>query len=413
MKNLAILSNLLLLLFVGCGKSKSLPATDHGSISAAENKSFFSTVGAVHPYDQSNKHAAKMQECIYADEESKSCKLSDLPLLGMENKNITIESIMKRTLVSHDFLADTFRQTLRLVNPELLQMFGSVSAIVISDQINPSFYYPVSGTIYLSGRFFWRDYDEFQLLNQVRDSREDAGRPLQFTNDSDYINLKTKKSFNARADKSTQSYEEIAIRISRLLIHELTHANDYFPKDFYSDKNLDTKKTYLEAAVVRIDSNLLISQRQPTKLSSTKLAHIGQILYQGEEAKPEDSLVTALDVSSEFKNDVASDFYAYSSDNEDLAMLSEEALMLHFYNYKRYVVFLKLPGANIAIPDDYDYPIMGGSYGRVLNQKVKPRALFAEEAIFGKEFAAKVKATLDRHQEMNISQGTSWDSLYF
>ena len=86
--------------------------------------------------------------------------------------------------------------------------------------------------------------------------------------------------------------------------------------------------------------------------------------------------------------------------------------MLHLYDYKRYVVFIKLPGANIDIPKDYDYPIVGGSYGRVLNEKVKPRALFTEEAIFGKEFAAKLKITLDAHKEVIIPEGASWESLY-
>jgi hypothetical protein len=413
MKNLTILSNLLLLLFVGCAKSKSLPATDHGSISAIENKSFFTQVGEVHPYDENNLYASKMKECIYADEYEKSCKISDLPFLGSEDKTITIEMIMKRTLVSHDFLADTFRQTLKLVKPEILQMFGSVTAIVISDQINPSFYYPLTGTMYLSGRYFWRDYDEYQLLNQVKDSREDSGHPLQFTYDSDYINLITKKSFNTRADQSAQSYAEIAIRISRLLMHELTHANDYFPQDFYADKKLDANQTVVDAALKRLEANLLISQRLPTKVSSSKLAHLGQILYQGEDALPEDSLITATEVFNEFKNDIASDLYAYSTDNEDLAMLSEEALMLYYHDYQRYTVFLKLPGANIAIPEDYDYPIMGGLMGRVHNSKVKPRVLFAEEAIFGKVFADKLKIKLDGRKEDEIPAGASWDSLYY
>ena len=140
MKKWSILANLFIVFIIGCSKSESIPG-DHGAISAQQNKSFFEDVGHVTPYNNSSPYITKMQECIYADSADKSCAIADLPLIGLAVSPITVQDILDRTLISHEFLGETFKQVLLKMNPEMLQMFGSVSAIVISDSsINASRY---------------------------------------------------------------------------------------------------------------------------------------------------------------------------------------------------------------------------------------------------------------------------------
>ncbi|MDO9182629.1 MAG: hypothetical protein Q7U04_09485 [Bacteriovorax sp.] len=409
MKNWMIAANLFLLLIVGCSKSESIPG-DHGAISALENKSFFEEVGAVKPYRTNNPDTAKMNECIYADTNEKSCTVSSLPLIGLSKNQITVDDILDRTFISQDFLGETFKQVLLRLNPEILQMFGAVSAVVISDKVNPSFYYSVTGTIYLSGRYFWRNAEELKLLNQVKDFRAEMGLPLQFAFNHDYII--NGKSITSRADRNTQTYDEMAIVTARLLFHELTHANDYFPRRFYKSSNIDISKTYQKIAHDRFVTLQLASDQEVSKVSSAKLSHIGQILFQGAKASAEDSSILADDIISEFKNDVASDSYAYSNSKEDYAMLAEEALMLHYYNISRYTFIIKYPEAYFTPPQDFSYPIVWGEKSRVLEPNIKPRAYLAVENDLGLDIGKKVRAKLDPLSPVDIPANTNWDDLY-
>jgi hypothetical protein len=409
MKIWTLTANVLFLLFVSCSKGGSIPG-DHGAISAIKNKTFFDSVGAVKPYNSANRYAQQLQTCVYADSSDRSCSINSLPFIGISKKAITTQDVLDRTMVSHDFLGESFKQVLNRMNPEMLQMFGAVNAIVISDKINPSFYYSNSGAIYLSGRFFWRNAEEFALLNQVRDSREDYGSALQFLFVSEYF--KNGKSISERAKNEVQTYDEISLNLARLLFHELTHANDYFPKTVYQNPDLDLSKSFQSVAHDRFIKNELISMKQPIKVSSDTLIHLADILFSGEEATKADSEVLAEEVVKEFRADVASADYSYSTDREDLAMCSEEALMLYYYGFKRYIVVVKLPEANYIIPEDFDYPIVWGEVDRILEPTIKSRALFAIENVLSKNISDQVSKKLDQFSPKEIPANTSWADIY-
>lgn len=412
MKQWTMAVNLCLLVLVGCAKSTSIPS-DHGEQSALANKTFFEEVGAVTPLNPENPYAAKMKECIYADTGEKSCTIKSFPLIGLSQKApIQVKDILDRTLVSHDFLGEAFKQVLLRLNPETLQMFGSVSAIVISDKINPSFYYSTASTIYLSGRYFWKNVEEWNLIiqAQAKDSRDDMGLSLQYEFYSGYI--KNSKPLASRENRNFQTYDEMASNVSRLLFHELSHANDFFPASFYKDEKLNDEYTYRSMAFERFTEGKLGSALMPTQATSKKLARIGQILYQGTEATSEDIATLAEDIVAEFKKDVASDIYAYSTPNEDFAMASEEALMLYYYNVPRFIVVLKYPMPNFIPPANYVEKIIWGEKSRVLEESIKPRALFAIEHVLGKDISEKAKEKLDRLSPREIPANFPVEKLY-
>lgn len=409
MNKLYLISYLLLLLIIGCSKNESIPG-DHGAVSALKNKTFFDKVGEVRPYNPNNPYAVKMKECIYADTDDKSCSIKSLPLLGMSKDLITPQDILERTMISHDFLGEAFKQVLNRMPPEMLQMFGSINAVVISDKINPSFFYSTSGAIYLSGHYFWSNTEEYKLLNQVKDYRQDFGSALQFIFDNDYI--KNGKSITTRASENVQTYDEMSFNVARLLFHELTHANDFFPRSFYQKQDTDLSKTYRKTAFERYSKSEIASLQLPTPLTSKKLNHLGDILYHGVDATTQDTSTLAEEVVQEFKNDVASDPYGYSTPMEDLAMNAEEALMFYYYNIPRYVVVIKLPMPNFKIPENFDYPILWGEKGRILESKIKNRAIFAVENDLGATISQKVSDKLDQFLPKEIQSNTSWDDLY-
>lgn len=403
-----LLSHLFILVIVGCSKNKSIP-NDHGAISALENKSFFDSVGSVKPVNPSSMYAEAMSKCIYADEDEKSCLMSTLPLIGLGKTTITVNDIMNRTLVSHDFMATAFRQVLIRMPPEVLQMFGAVNAVVISDKINPSFYLTSAGAIFLSGRMFWSNVEEWEKMEHPKDDREAFGTSLQFTTDHDYI--KNRQSIMTTAKREVRTYDEMVLPLARLLFHELTHANDWFPKSLYTSAQFDTSKTYQDIAFERYSNSKIVSANQPSQLTSTKLLHLGQVLFRGEKANDEDNNTLASEIVSLFKNDLATDFYSYSSIREDLAMSAEESMMLYYYDAYRYVVVIKFPYSNFVIPDNYEYPIVWGEKGRFLNPAIKERALYAIENNLGSVIRQQASDKFLNLKSKEIPANTPWDQI--
>ncbi len=409
-----ILVHLLLILIVGCSKNKSksiLIPGDHGSISAAKNKSFFDDVGVLKPYNPKSPFNEAISDCVYSNYYLSSCSLSKLPLIGMSTNKITVNDILDRTIISHEYLGSAFKQALMRMDPEILRMFGSVNSIVISDKINPSFYSGSSGAIYLDADYFWSKVDEFEISNQPKGAEVDYVTSLQFGEASDYI--KDKKSISFTKQENIRTNDEIFFPLMCLLFHELAHANDYFPSSFYLDtSSLDLTKTYYDTIAYRAYRNQLLSNNQPSLLASKKLRHFGKILYRGEPLTEEDKLTLATDIANEFKNDLATDFYSYTTPLEDFAMNTEESLMLYFFNVYKIVGVVKFPYSNFIVPEGYGYPIIWGQKGRVLIPEIKMRVLYALKNILGDEFEQQVSQKFQNLSVEEIPENTLWEDIY-
>lgn len=404
----------LFVFMIGCSKNKSESMSipnDHGAASALKNITFFDDARTLKPYTVSSPYAEAMSECVYADDEEESCSLAKLPLLGISKNKITVNDILNRTMISHQFLGEAFKQTLMRMDPEILQMFGAVNSIVIADNINPSFFSMTSGAIYLSGLYFWRNSEEFEIVKKKKDIRAEYGSSLQFGSYDNYT--RNSRSIGYRAQKNVQTYAEIFFPLVKLLFHELTHANDFFPKSFYQNiEPQDLKLTYRQIGYARYEESKLISQNQPSHLTSVKLLHLGEVLFHGESETVEDGLLKASDIAEEFEKEIATDFYSFSTTLDDLAMNAEESLMLYYFNFYKIVVIHESLSSNVKTPEDYDYPIVWGQKGRVLIPEIKERALYAVENIVGHEVREKMENKFKNESAIKMPANTLWNGIY-
>lgn len=400
----------MLALSIGCSQKKET-GNSHEIQALKLNQQFFNKVGSVYPYNSKSNYSKQIQKCIYAREKENSCTFSELPLIGMEKKEITIDLILNRTLISHDYLGFTFKEILKRMPQETLQLFGAVNAIVISDKINPSFYTSSTGAIYLSGRYFWTNQEEKMQMTTVKDYRSGFSSALSFADYNGYI--KNKEPIDEIDHLKTRTYDEIFFPIARLLFHELAHANDYFPSSFYLDEaSLDQKQTYKEVGTYRYINYKIVSDSFPTNVASQVLKKLGKVMYDGETPTKEEKELTAFDIKNEFLNDVASDMYAYSDPMEDLAMVFEESLSLYYFDAYRYFLLISYPHSDFVVPKDYEYPIVWGEIGRVLRPEIQSRATFSVDKILGNEISSKVKNKLNNLYPIEIPQDTAWDDIY-
>ena len=354
----------------------------------------FDATARVHPYRSASKYAPVLARCAYDislyfkdNGENNFCPSSDLPLLHADTTDgmPTVEQVMARVLVSHDFLGDNFHQFLLTQDPQgdFRRMLAGVSAIVIGSHVRPSFYTAATGAIYLDANFLWLSAAQRDVVTEVPDYRLAYAEPLNFSTVGRMVRGNTEAT-TAFPDweRTGRGIADLPYRLGRLLYHELAHAADFFPP---SDRALTPTRSIWDNAVSRISLNSLPSDVLATTypLRSAEWKGLGQVLYQGATPTEEQKSYTAAQVGAFFGSDVASDDYAYSiyldnNSREDLAMLFEEFMMAHRHGVRYDVAYTNKWTDNLTSDQ---LVVAWGQRGRIGDARIKPRVKLVVQRI--------------------------------
>jgi hypothetical protein len=361
-------------------------------------KTFYGIRSQIHSATSVTARTTNLINCTARVQTNASCNFNAIPLIGMEHSSPTVDQIMDRVLVSHDWMATRMRQILESMPAETLLMTRGISAIVISFDIRPSFYFPITSAIYIDPNTLWLSDAEFATIDPTPDFRSSFGGELQFTMPWRYV---------APGDQDIRSLDRdlysVTLRTTSLFYHELAHANDYF----------------YPASLVTINRNTPIQNLSVTprssQLSSTYplqselMFSLADISFGGASATVAQAALTADDVAFEFPADVANDFYNFYTQREDFAMVFEEAMMLYSYGVDRDVAVTNLPQTSNACAD---YVVAWGQRNRVSDSSIKPRALFAVEALLP-EVVSDVEGVLNSYSPLQMRVGEDFCSNIF
>ena len=343
------------------------------------------------PYDNTGPYAQDIVNCVYSNQLTSSCPLEKLPLIAHQSLTPTVEDIMSRVVVSHQWMGDRFRDFLlhNDNNNDFKNLLRATTAIVISYDVRPSFYWAATGAIYLDPKNFWLSPDERDTINESADYRASFGRELQFTmpwryiKDNDYAT-----DYPSETIRITRNENDGLYRLASLLYHELAHANDFFPKTEWFIH--DQSSRVLDAALsTNFESdNLAIAY----PLFGDEIYALAQVSFSGETATSFQKSYLPSDIKDFFKIEVANDYYNYSSPREDYAMLFEELMMQTRYQVLRDTAVTNLPsGENTSIRD---YIVAWGQRGRIGETNIKDRVEFVTKRILPEFESAMIIANL-------------------
>lgn len=334
----------------------------------------------LYPYVADGPHARHLLRCTYDPgqrdwgPDHNLCPLSELPFLGQATGDIpTVEQVMQRVAVSHDWLGRNFETFLRLHDErgDFRRMLRSVTAIILSTHIRPSFYFAGTGAIYLDADDFWLTPEERDSVNEAADFRSDFGSELQFRTLWRYV--QGNRPLSGWADpepRQVQPASRLRDAAGWLLYHELAHALDFLPPSAYG--TLQNAGSVWDNLYPRTNARLLASDTvtDEYRLRSAELHRLGQVQFQGVQATAIERAYTPDQVSAWFAADLAVDDYSYSTTREDLAMTVEAFLMSHRQGVQRDIAFLPLP-------HDGDSPwaaaVTWGQRGRIGEPSLQPR----------------------------------------
>ena len=322
-------------------------------------------------------------QCTVTLRDGQECSLSELPLIGMQTASPSIDDVMNRVLVSHPWMGDRFREVLADMPADMLLMMRSVTAVVMSFDVRPSFYTTQTGAIYLDPATFWLTPEEQEVIDTAPDFRSEFGSDLQFTMLWRYV--KDNERANRPPTTGTRTLADIRYRVASLLYHELAHAGDYFRPSRFSA--LDPSVPIYLAVQPPISSTSLTGT---FPLTSSTMHDLAQVSFRGQTATAAQREMSPADVAFAFTGDFANDYYNYSTEREDFAMLFEEAMMYYSFDVDRDVGVTNLPEDGVCA----DYIVEFGQRNRILDASVAARAVFTVETILP-DLAGEVELLLE------------------
>jgi hypothetical protein len=331
----------------------------------------------MHAFNPASPFAQAIERCVYNNSipATPDCNFNELPLIGTSHPNPSVQNILDRTLVSHKWMGERFEEYLRnsAAGPDMLNLLRGVTAIVISYEVRPSFYWAATGAIYLDANSFWRTPNERDTLNDQPDFRSDFGSDLQFQFFWRYV--KDNQYFPAgrysKQDRQQRTFSDQEASLSWLLYHELAHANDFFPPTVWSNINSNTTPlAYFNANGTNSD---VLDTRYP--LRSDELHALAEVRFRNETPSDAQKALVGADVVPFFEPDISPSFYSYLTIREDFATLVERFMMLYRLGADSDVAIIEGETSN-------DFDIAWGQRNRIAADSLQDRTAFAVGRVY-------------------------------
>ncbi len=359
--------------------------------------------GNVHTYRPNAPHAADLAACTYSNTLSQPCALSRLPFIAQETRSPSVDDIMSRVLVSHDWMGQRFEDYLNQADTrgDLRRLLRPVTAVVLSADVRPSFYWAATGAIYLDPSDLWLTPEERDTIIETPDYRSNFDRDLQFSMPWRLVKNNDYTSYYYPPDwRGSRTLSDTLIDLAALLYHELGHANDYIPPaDWDSLTNLQTP---LSAASAFQQTSAALTATYP--LQSQEMRDLAGVAFGGTAATATQKAYRPADIVPFFVPDRAVDFYSYSDQAEDLAELFSFLLLRVRYGVDADVAITNHPqGDNVTA---HDYIVTWGQRGRIGEAAIKPRVAFGAPRLLPELDVAAALASLPAPKLMR--PGEDW-----
>lgn len=336
---------------------------------------------AVQPYRSDSDYAQQLVPCALAEQPQQSCTLDRLPLIGMDSVYPSVDDIMDRVLVSHQWMGQRFEAMLHALPADVRVLMKPVTAIVLAEDIRPSYYWSLTGAIYIDAYHLWRNADEKSTFTEFvtfdNGAQESTTLPFhawwRYVKENDFA-----YAMGAGWEDSQRDLDRSMMRLAAVLFHELAHANDYFPPTHI--EQLEPGWTVVDAREQMRAQRASTALYDLSPLASPVMQNMAQAIHRQAELTGDNANMSAEEVGLAFQMGLANDDYAYISRFEDVAMLFEETMMLRHFGVQRDVAYVTR-ATSVADADCDDYKVAWGMRTRIADPAVSPRAKLVAEAL--------------------------------
>ncbi len=327
-------------------------------------------------YKEDSPHSEYLNECVFSVGSDVPCVLSPLPMMGMEHEVLTVQDIMDRVAVSHEWMGGRLEEVLNRFPADALQLFKPLTTIYITSEIRPAYFSPRRSEIYFDPAYLWQSRTEKVTINQEEDYRSSFDDMLDFRVVRRYVINGEPAYLNPPLiGEETREFEDLVMLAIRVLFHELAHANDIFPPPILP---VDAGEPEIIVPTFNITESSSFDLMDIYPLDNDELNDLAEVMFLGSDPTLEQIDFTAEEVGEAFSQSGAADLYSFSTMFEDTAMLFEAILMKFYFDADYEVAFTSVP-SNADICSDY---LIGwGQRNRLADEYVRVRAEWISEAL--------------------------------
>ncbi|WP_299596106.1 hypothetical protein [uncultured Microbulbifer sp.] len=363
----------------------------------------------VYSYRADSPYRDYLADCIYSNQlnDDNLCTLNELPLIGMKSASPSVDLIMDHVLVSHDWMGERFERFLTELDPysDFALLLRSVTAVVISSDVRPSYYWSLTGAIHLDPDSLWLTPEERDVISEIPDYRSAFSSALNFVTPARFVKNNDYVFYSySHANRYDRPFDHLEADLGSLLYHELAHANDAMSQTKINS-GLDGGDIFFRQAQTALQGRVVndsVSEINPPL--SEELFDLADVRYRGAEATATQRWYSPEDISEFFFPDTASDFYAYATPWEDTAMLFEATMMSLRYGIHRDVAVTNKP-INPSSADDYR--VEQGQRNRIGSLRIRPRASVAVQGLLPEAWS-EADAHLQSVVPVALCAGEGW-----
>ena len=364
-------------------------------------------IETVYPYRRDGRHADVLARCALIESADEACALTMLPFIVQETAQPSVDDVMERVLVTHDWMGVRFEELLRSRSAELLPLFGSITSVTIGSTVRPSNYWTGTGGIQLDPDYLWLTLGEKANVSVAEDYRSAFAARLAFRG---YSSTRVDgesifANFSDLEDMNERTLSDIELPVMSLLFHELAHAIDYLPPGAASllDERLTPGAAIRDLSDLRLSSNL--QARLPQ--NSTLLFALANVRFRDNEPTAMLRGVSGTVAGAEMAFDGASHFYSYSTVREDFANLFETLVMKRLFDADVHIGFTNQP----ADQENFgcsELLVEWGVRNRLGDPTVSLRAGDVVESIYGPDPTLDDFLRLQQGTEEPMEVGVDW-----
>lgn len=326
-------------------------------------------------YVPGGTYADVLRPCAYGGETvQRFCTMGELPFLGEEFEEPTVEDVMSRVLVSHRWMGDSLKKRLGEFPADIRLLARSVTVIVIASDIRPAYYWAGTGAIYLDAEFFWQTPEERAVVSMEEDYRSDFGSDMRLRIPWRLVHDNVPLGLTATGDRAPRP-DRLPPFLAFLLYHELSHAADFMPVSRVS--SLDPNWSPWEAISAQRAHWTSIQLMREHPLRSEMMLQLAGIFFRGAAPGPEQLALLPDDVFDALASDGAVDFYSYASPAEDVADLHDAILMSYHHGYEKDIGIVGTEGDTRA-----EATVAWGQRGRMTDANVIDRLRFVVDEMY-------------------------------
>ncbi|AZQ84712.1 hypothetical protein EKO29_12320 [Colwellia sp. Arc7-635] len=348
-------------------------------IASNDNIAYNTRLATVFPFNANSPYADVITQCVYSNsiDFRKTCRFNELPLIAQDSVSPTVNDIMNHVVVSHQWMGERFKEFLENNDPhdDFKNLLRATTAIVISSDVRPSYYWSVTGAIHLDPSDLWLTPEERDTISQLPDYRASFGDALNFVMPWRYVINNSYASFSYPSNmRITRDPADAVYTFAALMYHELAHANDYFPQSEWASINKNDR--VLDNANQRREDGIPSDKLSiALPLHGDEMYRLAQVRFQGETATETEKSYSPSDVTGFFSPEHSPHFYNYSSKREDYAMLFDAIMMKARYNVDRDIAVTSKASTSA------EYVVTWGQRGRIGDENIKPRVDYVTSRI--------------------------------